>query len=95
MKKCFLITLALILLLTSNTMVASDNSKTSAYDNWLAAQDQPEAGEAYDNDVIALGHLKEGQRNGKTGTPKYKAALNLLIPDGQAVKKYIKHLNDT
>lgn len=92
MKRYFSITLALILLLTSNTIIASDNSKTSAYDDWLAAKDQPEAGEAYDNDIIALGHIKEGQRNGKIGTPKYKAALNLLIPEGQAVKKYIRTL---
>lgn len=65
---------------------------TSAYKKWLDAQNAPEAGDAYNNLITAMGQIKEGQENGKIGTAKYKAAVELLVPDGKDVSKYIKTL---
>lgn len=65
---------------------------TSAYKKWLDAQNAPEAGEAYDNLFKAMGQIKEGRENGKIGTAKYKAAVELLVPDGRDVSSYMKTL---
>ena len=65
---------------------------TSAYKKWLDAQNAPEAGEAYDNLRTAMEQIKEGQESGKIGTAKYKAAVELLVPDGRDVDSYMKTL---
>lgn len=65
---------------------------TSAYKKWLDAQNAPEAGEAYDNLFTAMGQIKEGKESGKIGTAKYKAAVELLVPDGRDVDSYMKTL---
>lgn len=68
------------------------NYATSAYKKWLDAQSAPNAGDAYDDMIKAMGQIKEGQENGKIGTAKYKAAVELLVPDGQDVSKYMSTL---
>lgn len=65
---------------------------TSSYKKWLDAQDAPEAGDAYADMLTAMGQIQEGQKSGKVGTAKYKAAVELLVPDGQDVTAYVKTL---
>lgn len=65
---------------------------TSAYKKWLDAQNAPEAGDAYDNLRTAMKQIEEGQESGKIGTVKYRAAVELLVPDGRDVDSYMKTL---
>ena len=65
---------------------------TSAYKKWLDAQNAPEAGEAYDNLRVAMKQIEEGRESGKIGTAKYKAAVELLVPDGRDVDSYMQTL---
>lgn len=65
---------------------------TSAYKKWLDAQDAPEAGDAYESMLTAMKQIQEGQKSGKIGTAKYKAAVELLVPEGEDVQKYMKTL---
>ena len=66
---------------------------SSAYKKWLDAQDAPEAGDAYANMLTAMEQIQEGQDSGKIGTVKYKAAVELLVPDGQIVSAQLKKLS--
>lgn len=65
---------------------------TSSYKKWLDAQEAPEAGDAYADMLTAMGQIKEGQESGKIGTAKYKAAVELLVPDGKDVDVYLQTL---
>lgn len=67
---------------------------TSSYKKWLDAQDAPEAGDAYANMRTAMEQIKEGQKSGKIGTAKYKAAVELLVPEGKDVQEYMKTLGE-
>lgn len=65
---------------------------TSAYKNWLDAQDAPNAGDAYDNLRSAMEQIQSGLNSGKIGTAQYKASVELLVPEGEDVQKYIDTL---
>lgn len=65
---------------------------TSSYKKWLDAQEAPEAGDAYADMLTAMGQIQEGQESGKIGTAKYKAAVELLVPDGKDVDVYLQTL---
>lgn len=68
-------------------------SLSSAYIAWKSAQDAPESGEMYDDTQTALEQIKDGLKTGKIGTLKYKASVDLLVPDGEDVNDYMKTLN--
>lgn len=65
---------------------------TSAYKKWIDAQDAPNAGDAYNNMIEAMGQIQSGQESGKIGTAQYKAAVELLVPNGQEVNSYMETL---
>ena len=65
---------------------------TSAYKKWIDAQDSPNAGDAYDNMIEAMEQIQSGRESGKIGTAQYKAAVELLVPDGQDVDNYMETL---
>lgn len=68
---------------------------SSAYQDWINAQNATESGDMYDSAIEAKKALAEGLKNGKIGTVKWQAASEFLVPDdyqGQ-VDKYIKKLN--
>lgn len=68
---------------------------SSAYQDWVNAQNATESGDMYDSAIDAKKALAEGLKNGKIGTVKWQAASDFLIPDdwqGTAAQ-YIKKLN--
>ena len=67
---------------------------TSAYKKWMDAQNAPEAGDAYNNMITAMGQIQEGLDSGKIGTAKFKAAVELLVPEGEDVEQYMKVLGE-
>lgn len=68
---------------------------SSAYQDWLNAQNATESGDMYDSAIEAKKALAEGLKNGKIGTVKWQAASEFLIPDDYegTAAKYIKKLN--
>ena len=68
------------------------NYATSAYKKWLDARNMPEAKDTYESLRTALSDIQEGLDSGWTGTLKYKAAVDLMVPDGQDVSNYIKKI---
>lgn len=68
---------------------------SSAYQDWLNAQNAAEAGDMYNDGMDAKQAIAAGLKNGKIGTEKYKAAVELLVPDDFKgdVQTYIKKLN--
>lgn len=62
-------------------MAASIREATGAYQSWLDAQNTSESGDMYDDAQSAMEAIKEGLESGKTGTNKYEAAVEFLIPD--------------
>lgn len=68
---------------------------SSAYQDWLNAQNANESGDMYNDSIEAKKAIQEGLQNGKIGTIKYKAAVDLLVPDNMKdnVQEYIKTLN--
>ncbi len=69
----------------------------SAYAKWQAAQDAPESGDMYDNLKTARDQIKEALKTGKTGTEKYKTAVEMLVtledPSPKEVQEYMTKLN--
>lgn len=68
---------------------------SSAYQDWLNAQNATESGDMYDSAIEAKKALAEGLQNGKIGTVKWQAASEFLIPDDYegTAAEYIKKLN--
>ena len=68
---------------------------SSAYQDWLNAQNATESGDMYDSAIEAKEALAEGLKNGKIGTVKWQAASEFLIPDDyeETAAEYIKKLN--
>lgn len=68
---------------------------SSAYQDWLNAQNATESGDVYDSAIEAKKALAEGLKNGKIGTVKWQAASEFLIPDDYegTAAEYIKKLN--
>ena len=68
---------------------------SSAYQDWLNAQNATESGDMYDSAIEAKKALAEGLKNGKVGTVKWQAASEFLIPDDYegTAAEYIKKLN--
>ena len=68
---------------------------SSAYQDWLNAQNAAEAGDMYNDGMDAKQAIAAGLKNGKIGTEKYKAAVEFLVPDDFKgdVQTYIKKLN--
>lgn len=68
---------------------------SSAYQDWLNAQNATESGDMYDSAIEAKKALVEGLKNGKIGTVKWQAASEFLIPDDYegTAAEYIKKLN--
>lgn len=68
---------------------------SGAYQDWVNAQNASEAGDMYDSIIKAKQTIAEGLKNGKIGTEKFKAAVELTIPDDYHgdIAKYMKRLN--
>ena len=68
---------------------------SSAYQDWLNAQNATESGDMYDSAIEAKKALAAGLKNGKIGTVKWQAASEFLIPDDYegTAAEYIKRLN--
>lgn len=68
---------------------------SSAYQDWLNAQNATESGDMYDSAIEAKKALAAGLKNGKIGTVKWQAASEFLIPDDYegTAAEYIKKLN--
>lgn len=68
---------------------------SGAYQDWVNAQNASEAGDMYDSIIKAKQAIAEGLKNGKIGTEKFKAAVELTIPEDYQgdIAKYMKRLN--
>lgn len=68
---------------------------SGAYQDWLNAQNSAESGDMYDGTFAAKDAIKEGLTSGKIGTNKYKAAVDLLVPEDAQddVAEYLKTIN--
>lgn len=68
---------------------------SSAYQDWLNAQNASEAGDMYNGTFDAKDAITEGLTTGKIGTVKYKAAVDLLVPEDAQddVAEYMKTIN--
>lgn len=68
---------------------------SSAYQDWLNAQNSAESGDMYEGTFDAKDAIKEGLTSGKIGTNKYKAAVDLLVPEDAQddVAEYLKTIN--
>lgn len=68
---------------------------SGAYQDWVNAQNASEAGDMYDSIINAKKAIAEGLKNGKIGTEKFKAAVELTIPEDYQgdITKYMKRLN--
>ena len=68
---------------------------SSAYQDWLNAQSSAESGDMYEGTFEAKDAIKEGLTSGKIGTNKYKAAVDLLVPEDAQndVAEYLKTIN--
>ena len=68
---------------------------SSAYQDWINAQNATESGDMYDSAIDAKKALAEGLKNGKIGTVKWQAASEFLMPDDYegTAAEYIKKLN--
>ena len=68
---------------------------SGAYQDWVNAQNATESGDMYDSIINAKKAIAEGLQNGKIGTEKFKAAVELTIPEDYQgdIAKYMKRLN--
>lgn len=68
---------------------------SGAYQDWVNAQNATESGDMYDSIIKAKQTIAEGLKNGKIGTEKFKAAVELVIPEDYQgdIAKYMKRLN--
>ena len=74
-------------------MKNENNDILSTYQTWINAQYSAESGDMYDDILIAYWQIIDGLEYGKTGTNKYKSALDLLLPEGEEINTYIKTLD--
>ena len=86
---------------TYNLMNSSITEATSAYQNWLNAQNASQSGEMFDGALDALKkindtlNVKDSDSYGRIGNEDYKAAIDFVIPenvdsdDQDAVNKYL------
>lgn len=82
-------------------MTSSITEATSAYQNWLNAQDAAQSGDMFDGSIEALKkindtlNVKDSDSYGRIGNEDYKAAIDFVIPenvdsdDQDAVNKYL------
>lgn len=82
-------------------MTNSITEATSAYQNWLNAQDAAQSGDMFDGSIEALKkindtlNVKDSDSYGRIGNEDYKAAIDFVIPenvdsdDQDAVNKYL------
>lgn len=65
---------------------------SSAYQDWLNAQNASEAGDMADDALKAAAEIQDGLENGKIGTVKFKSSVEFLVPDNMqdAVQDYYK-----
>ena len=82
-------------------MSASLREATSAYQNWLNAQNAAQSGDMFDDTLDAMNHIndtlnnKDSELYGRVGRTDYEAAVNLIIPesidssDKEAINKYL------
>ena len=77
-----------------NVMQSELYDTISAYKQWQDVQNGPESGDMYDNTQKALEQIKEGIESGKTGTTKFQAAVELLVPEAKQedVEAYVSTL---
>lgn len=87
---------------TYNLMNSSITEATSAYQNWLNAQNAAQSGEMFDGALDALKkindtlNVKDSDSYGRIGNEDYKAAIDFVIPesvdsnDQDAVNNYLK-----
>lgn len=68
---------------------------SGAYQDWVNAQNASEAGDMYDSIINAKKAIAAGLKNGKIGTEKFKAAVELTIPEDYQgdIANYMKRLN--
>lgn len=68
---------------------------SGAYQDWVNAQSATESGAMYDSIIEAKKAIAEGLNNGKVGTEKFKAAVELTIPEDYQgdIANYVKRLN--
>lgn len=68
---------------------------SGAYQDWVNAQNATESGDMYDSIINAKKAIAEGLKNGKIGTEKFNAAVELTIPEDYQgdIAKYMKRLN--
>lgn len=71
--------------------IAAIEELTSAYGRWKAASESDNSDSMYKDIQNAYKAIKEAQKTGQTGVGNvvYQAAVELLVPDGEDVKKYM------
>lgn len=81
---------------------ASIREATGEYQNWLNSQSAPDYGDMFSDSVNAINKVRdtlintESDSYGNIGSVKYKAALDLMLPDtidpkdGEAVQSYMR-----
>lgn len=71
--------------------IAAIEELTSAYGRWKAASESDNSDSMYKDIQKAYEQIKEAQKTGQTGVGNvvYQAAVELLVPDGEDVKKYM------
>ncbi len=86
-------------------VTASLEEATSAYQNWLNAQNASQSGDMFDDTLDAINHINDTLNNqdseyyGRVGRTDYQAAIDLIIPDTvnaedkEAVNKYLDEIH--
>ena len=71
--------------------IAAIEELTSAYGRWKAVSESDNSDSMYKDIQKAYEQIKEAQKTGQTGVGNvvYQAAVELLVPDGEDVKKYM------
>lgn len=74
--------------------IAAIEELTSAYGRWKAVSESDNSDSMYKDIQKAYEQIKEAQKTGQTGVGNvvYQAAVELLVPDGQDVDKYMSTL---
>ncbi len=87
-------------------ITASIEEATSAYQNWLNAQNASQSGDMFDDTLDAINRINETLNDtdseffGRTGRTDYKAAIGLIIPesidqeDTEKVNSYLQSVYD-
>lgn len=64
-----------------NVLISNLRQATDAYSVWQQAQSTPEAGDMYTDLISASKQIESGLQSGRTGSLKFEASVDLLIPD--------------